>query len=93
MNHRTWDELERTFLGKSVSRKGESLGAFYGFYTNRGYVWGLSFRQTQDSYLAENLVVDLGDQVILAAGVLPPNLPELDGLDCHGVPPVIVKTN
>ena len=71
-------ELERAFLSKGVARKGKSVGAFDGFYPDSGDVGRIGFRQTQDRDLAENFVVDLGDQVVLIACVLTPNLSELD---------------
>src|SRR4051794_33216770 len=75
--------LERAFLGESVSRKGEAVGAFYCFHADGGDVGRVGLRQAQDGNLAENFAVNLGDEVVLVAGILTPYLTELDGLDCQ----------
>jgi len=61
-------ELEGAFLREGVAREGEALGAFDRFHADGGDVGRVGFGEAQDCDLAEHFVVNLGDQIVLAAG-------------------------
>src|SRR5580765_4521558 len=84
--------LERPFLGEGVSGKCRALRAFRYLHA-----YGRSFGssdacRTQHRVLREDFVVDLGDEVVLTVGITAPHLPELDGIDCHGIRPDLEYT-
>jgi hypothetical protein len=77
-------ELERTFLSESVAGESGTAGILGDLYAHGGSLRSGNFGGAQNGKLREHLAVNLGDQVILTVGIVPPDLPELDGLDCHG---------
>ena len=80
-------KLEGAFLREGIAREGKSVSAFDCFHADGGDIGRIGFRKAQDCDLAEDFVVDLGDEVVLIAGVLTPDLSELDRLDCQSFPP------
>src|SRR5215472_15090697 len=68
---------ERAFLGKRVSREGCALRAFGDFHPHRRSFGRTDARRTQHGVLRKNLVIDLGDQIILPVGIAAPDLSEL----------------
>src|SRR4051794_24088086 len=70
-------------LGEGVTRKCVSVAALLNLDT--GGVTGRSrgVGAPQNSVLRENLVIQLGNKIILRVGVVPPDLPELDNFHCH----------
>src|SRR5271157_2172217 len=77
--------LKRPFLGKGVAGQGCALRTLGDFHPHRGRVGSGDARRTEHGKLAEDFVVDLGDQVILTIGFAAPDLPELDGIYSHGI--------
>src|SRR5579864_6464632 len=80
--------LKRAFLGKGVSGERRSLRCFDDFYAHGGGVGCGDSGGAEHGKLAEDFVVDLGDQIILAVGIATPDLPELDRVDRHGILPL-----
>src|SRR6266849_3280887 len=78
-----WWRSECAFLGKGVARQRGALGVLGHFHANRGHVRCRQTRRPQQRILGEHFAVKLGDKIILAVGIVTPNLPELDGLHCH----------
>src|SRR5580704_8214790 len=77
--------LERAFLSEGeTGERGPFSGLrdfdFHGGRVGCGHLGGAQHRE-----LGEDLAVYLGDEIVLAARVLAPDLAELNGFDCHDV--------
>jgi hypothetical protein len=55
------------------------------FHLDGGRVGCSHFRRTEGGVLAEDFVVDLGDEVVLAGCILAPDLSELNGFHGHWI--------
>src|SRR5882672_11210274 len=80
---RTAPGSKRPLLSKAEARQGHALPRLGYFHLYHGSIGRGHFRRTQHRELAEHFAVNLGDEVILAAGILPPDLPEFDALHGH----------
>src|SRR6266536_6254872 len=78
---------ERSFLGKGKSGQGYSTLVLGNFDTSCRRVWCSYLGWTQHRILRKHFVVELRDQIVLAAFVLAPNLSQLDGFHCHRARP------
>src|SRR6266478_4781695 len=74
---------KRPFLSKAEARQGYALPRLGYFYLYHGSIGRGHFRRTQHRELAEHFAINFCDEVILAARILPPNLPEFDALHSH----------
>jgi hypothetical protein len=83
---RPCDELERTFLRECESGKRDTVGILSDFHPHRRRIGRGDLSRSQHRILTEYLAVHFRDEEILVAFVLPPDLPEFDGLHCHRVP-------
>ncbi len=79
--------LERAFLREGVTRQGRPLWALADLDPHRWNIGRGDSSRPQYSELRKHFVVNLSDQIILAVGFAAPHLPELDGIDCHGILP------
>src|SRR5438477_1028624 len=80
---RQWLLSERCFLSEGVTWQRRTLGVLCDFDADSFCVRSRQSRWPQHSILAENFTVQLGYQIIVAVSVVAPNLPELNGFDCH----------
>src|SRR5690242_7811841 len=71
------------FLSERVAREGRALGALCDFHAHSFRIRSRQSRRAKYGVLAENFAVQLGHQIILAVGIVAPDLPELNGFDCH----------
>src|SRR5258708_1452406 len=78
---------ERPFLGKGKSGQGHTTLVLGNFDASCGCVWRGYLSRTQHRVLRKHLVVELRDQIVLAAFVLAPNLAQLDRFHCHSTRP------
>jgi len=74
---------EGAFLRKAEARQSHALARLGDFYFHHGRIGSGDFRGSQHRELAEHFAVHLGDQKILAAGILAPNLSELYDFHSH----------
>src|SRR5258708_2695976 len=74
---------KRSVLRKRKTGQGRARGAFSNLHSHRGCIGGGHLGGTQDCVLSKDLVINLGDQIILTVLVLAPNLPELNRLNRH----------
>ena len=77
--------LERSVLGKRISRQSPALRALGDFDADCGSVGRGDASWTQHGKLRKDFVVDLGNQIILPIRVAAPNLPELDEMRRHNI--------
>ncbi len=77
--------LEGAFLGKRVARQRGPLRALGYFYAHGRRIGSGNAGRPQHGVLREHFVIDLGYKIILAVGVIAPDLPELNGTYGHGV--------
>src|SRR5260370_38135109 len=75
--------LERAFLGKGIAGQGRAFRTFRDFDAHGRSIGRGDACRTKHGELAEDFVVNLGDQIILAIGVTAPDLPELNGTYGH----------
>src|SRR5229473_2898486 len=73
---------KRSVLCKRETRQGGARGAFGNLHTHRRRIGGGHLGGAQDGVLSKDLVINLGDQIILTVLVLAPDLPELNRLNC-----------
>ena len=67
-------------MRKGVTGKSGALGGLGNFYANCGRIRSGEACGTQHRELVEDLVIELGDEIILAIGFAAPDLPEFDSL-------------
>src|SRR5579862_2883146 len=87
-----WRDSECAFLGKSVSGQRGATGVFGHFHPDGWHIWRGQTRRPQHRILSEHFAVHLGDKIILAIRIVPPDLPELNGLHRHCATPVCSKS-
>src|SRR4051812_28352262 len=80
---RTRKKLKRAFLCKSVAGQSSAARALAHFYLDGRNIGRRQTSRTQNSVLGEHFVVHLGEKVVLAVSIVPPDLPKLNGLDRH----------
>jgi endonuclease III len=76
--------LERAFLSERVSGEGCALRSLRDFHSYSGCIGCGDSGRPQHGKLSEQFAVYLGDEIILAVGIVAPDLPELDGAYGHG---------
>src|SRR4029077_9217266 len=74
-----------SFLGKRKAGERDAGAAFCHLDLHGGRIGGRHFGGTQNGVLREYFVVDLSHEIILAVGVLTPDLSELYGFHGHWV--------
>jgi len=75
--------LKGAFLRECESGKRYAIGGLGDLYFYAWDVGGVNLGGTEDRVLGEYFRIDLGDEVVFAARVLTPDLPEFDVLDGH----------
>src|SRR6266581_8846969 len=71
------------FLSERVAREGRALGALCDFHAHSFRIRSRQSRRPQHRILAEHFAVQLGYKIVLAIGIVAPDLPELNGFDRH----------
>src|ERR1700733_13532846 len=78
-------DLKGAFLSKTEARQRHSIGRLGDFDFHAGNIWRIHPSLAQHGILCKHFGVHLGDEVVLAAFILAPDLPEFDVLDGHNV--------
>src|SRR5436309_1292107 len=84
-------KLERTILGESETGQCCTCGDLGNFDADRRRIGSIHLCWTKHRILGEHFAVDFGHEIILAIFVFAPNLPELDGLNCHISPGIKIE--
>ena len=86
-------ELERAFLSEGEAGKRCPCRGLGDLDLHRGDIGGSDIGRAQKRELGENFAVELGYEIVLTAGVLAPDLSELDGFHGHEVFPLWFQGN
>ena len=78
-------DLKGPFLSKTEARERDAIVRFDDLDFHARNIRRIHSGQAQDRILCKHFGVHLGDEVVLAALVLAPDLPEFDVLDGHNV--------
>src|SRR5579872_5351088 len=76
-------KLKRAVLGKCEAGQCRTCGSFGNFHPDRWRIGSIHLCRAKHRILSKHFVVELGNQIILAIFVFAPDLPKLDGLNCH----------
>src|ERR1700691_9591 len=80
-----WPDLKSPFLRKTEARKRHAIGRLGDFDLHARNIWRVHPCETQHRVLRKHFGVHLGDEIVLTAFVLAPDLPEFDVLDGHNL--------
>src|SRR5579872_2362422 len=76
-------KLKRAVLCKCEAGQCRTCGSFGNFHPDRWRIGSIHLCRAKHRILSKHFVVELGNQIILAIFVFAPDLPKLDGLNCH----------
>jgi hypothetical protein len=78
-----WQKSECPFLGEAEAGQGYAVARFGDLHLHHGRIGRVDLGGPQHRVLREYFAVYLGDQVILAGGIVAPHLSEFDTLHSH----------